>query len=135
MQENKDSAIFRLSMEQKRLRNADFLSRVNHSSLFLHRVPSFLASFNLYKAYSIFSVLAQSSCLCCLNSGFTEVRFSCPSLKMAKKKKQTRIQNGNTSIHSAAKHWFLKLPDSTHLAENYHVNMTTKSTFRQISVA
>lgn len=50
-----------------------------------------------------------------------------------KKRDENSIESGNTSTYSAAKHWFLKLPESTQRAENYHVNMTTKSTFRQIS--
>lgn len=107
--ENKHSDISSLSLDRN-----DFLSRVNQSSAFLHRELSFPTFLELQKAYSIFSVLAQSSCLCCLNSGFTEVRFSCPSLKTEKATLEANLltqQNLSlAAVDSAAKHWVFETP-------------------------
>lgn len=113
-----------------------FHKSINHPSPVLHRVLSFPTSFKFWKVYSIFSVLAQSSCLCCLNSGFTEVRFSCPSLKTENEKIDMNLliqQNLSIkAVDSPAKHWPLNPPDSTHGVENSHVNTTTKRHFVKV---
>lgn len=58
-EKNKHSDIFSFSLEQKTFGYpADFLSSANRSSAFLHGALSFPTFPKLWKAYSIFSVLA-----------------------------------------------------------------------------